>query len=326
MIRLALIGCCGPIETYAELASRLQNATFVAVADSDRDQARRGAEMLRAPISAGGLDELLNQHADAFDAAVVHTASDTASADSRSAADGGKHLLVESPLAPSLEMADSLIESCAAANVRLMVGQASRFVPAVQTVKSSLESGKLGVPGLLRIHRWESLKTDPAEELQQRAVREIDLANWLFGRPPTDVYAAARTVSSSPHDGPDYVQIHLGFPEGGMAMIDESATISGDEDYFSLSMIGSTGAAYADDHRNMQLLYGGGRPAALKTGQGSLHLLAQLQEFVSAIEESREPAIRGAEGRLALQVAAAVAESMNTGRAVRRTGEHYEAV
>src|SRR5205085_8908378 len=114
---------------------------------------------------------------------------------------------------------------------------------------------------------------------------EIDLACWLFGQPPSEVYAAGRP--------PDYAQLHLGFPGGGMALIDYARTLPPGDAYFSLSLIGSAGAAYADDHHNMQLLFGRGHPRALNTGQGDGRLLAQLQEFVTAVAENREPSATG---------------------------------
>ena len=53
---------------------------------------------------------------------------------------------------------------------------------------------------------------------------------------------------------PGYVHVHLGFPEGGMALMDDAQTLSGGDGCFSLSMIGSTGAAYANDLFHLVLL------------------------------------------------------------------------
>src|SRR5262249_1046053 len=98
------------------------------------------------------------------------------------------------------------------------------------------------------------------------------------------------------------------------------------DDYFSLSLIGSSGAAYADDHHNAQLLYGGGHPAALRTGQGDAGLLGQLRAFVAAVEEGRDPPGTGADGVRALRVAEAAGLSQAGGRALRRAGEQYRTV
>jgi predicted dehydrogenase len=192
-------------------------------------------------------------------------------------------------------------------------------MPSQQEVKSALTDGKLGEPGLLRIHRWaESTDQSNTDDIvMNQTVDGIDLAIWLFDGMPTEVYAISR---------PSYVQVHLGFADGGMALIDDARTLPSGDGYFSLSLIGSTGAAYADDHHNRNLLFRGGDPNAIDTGQGSLHLTAQLREFIAAIEEQREPVANGTDGQVALQVAEAAVSSLQSRQALRMIGGSYELV
>ena len=75
MVRLALVGCIGVAERYARIASRLQNACFLAAADEDPALARRTARALGASISTSRLDELVAAHAEAFDAVLIHSAN-----------------------------------------------------------------------------------------------------------------------------------------------------------------------------------------------------------------------------------------------------------
>ena len=65
-------------------------------------------------------------------------------------------MLIDSPLAPSVVEAQELTQAADAADMRLMVSQPKRFAPEYAAVKQSLDQGKLGEPGLLRMHRWES--------------------------------------------------------------------------------------------------------------------------------------------------------------------------
>ena len=337
MTRLAVIGCGDASTGYSDVRLRLQRAAFAAAADADLDRARLTAQALDAPIWAGSLDDLLARDSEAFDAVLIDSRDMLHAALVEKAAGAGKHVFVEMPLALSTEAADAAIAACQSAGVRLMAGQAMRFMESHLKVKEGLASGNLGVPGALRIHHWEpavrgaARLPEPGAGLcggtaMLRAVREIDLANWLFGGLPTEVYAIGRGQSEGGSKEPDYVQVHLGFPEGGMALIDHSMTLQGGTAYFSLTMVGSTGAAYADDHHNMQLLYGGGVPSALDTGEGKRHIAAHLQEFVDAIAEEREPAITGADGRAAVQVAEAAVGSMASGCAARLIGGRYEPV
>jgi UDP-N-acetylglucosamine 3-dehydrogenase len=201
-----------------------------------------------------------------------------------------------------------------------MVAQSQRFRPGVQTVKSGFDDGKLGEPGLVRIHRWvprpggARADEDPGLTFLPM-VDDIDLACWLFGHGPATLLATGNR-GAAPAGGCDCLQLHLGFPGDGMALIESGALPRGDG-YFSLTAIGSKGAAYADDHENMQLLYRGGHPTALRTGEGDHQLLLQLEAFVTAIDKGREPPVRGEDAAQVLRVAEAAAASLARGVAMR---------
>jgi hypothetical protein len=73
-----------------------------------------------------------------------------------------------------------------------------------------------------------------------------------------------------------------------MALVEYAGRLPPGDGYQSLSVIGSAGAAYADDHANMQLVYRGGRPQAVRTDEGAGHLAALVQEFVDALAAGRD--------------------------------------
>ena len=315
--RLALIGGGDDAASYTTVAPRLPNAAFVAVVDPKPDSAQAAADSLGASITADSFDELLEGGADAFDAVIIPESNHARSCLALQAAEAGKHVLTASPLAPSAEEVERVVDACQSAGVRLMASSSLRFMPSQQAVKDALAEGKLGEPGLLRMHRWSqpSGENNADEIVLGGSVNGIDLAIWLFGEMPTEVYTVGR---------PGYAQVHLGFPDGGMALIDDARTLPNGDGYLSLSLIGSTGAAYADDHHNRNLVFQGGDPSAIDTGQGSAALTAQLEEFVTAIEEGREPAASGAENRTALQVAEAAVTSLQSQQALRLNGGNYE--
>ena len=339
MIRIALIGCAESTtatspSAYAEACRRVPNARFVAAVNSDLAAARRTADLLGTSCAAVTLDDFLAGNADSIDAVFLSSESGPHGENVKRAAGAGKHVFAEAPLALSVRQADQMIDTCRSAGVRLMVGKPLRFLEAHRNVKDSLVSGKLGSPGLLRIHHWDAAGPGSREtKAVSRVVQDLDLASWLFESLPTEVYAVAgdkvgadkvgADKVGADKVGADYVQVHLGFPEGGMALIDCSI-LTDRPDYYSLSVIGSKGAAYVDDHHNMNLVYRRGEPSALKVGYGNGHIAAQLAEFVDSLAGDREPAPGGAEERAAIEVAEAVAESIESGRAARRTGGSYE--
>jgi predicted dehydrogenase len=326
MLRLALIGGDHVVEQYGRVAPRIRNARFTAVANRDAGNAERTARLLGAEIWTDGFDKLMSSHAAEFDAVLIHSTNPSHELHSGIAAQAGKHILVESPLALSSEAAQRVLDECSRCGVRLMVGQVARFWPSVQTVKESLDAGRLGKPGLLRIHRWESAPTGSVSERSPSTKpeastfaalsQEIDLALWLFGHRPTEIFAAGHRQPETHSGDSNYVQLHLGFPDGGMALIDYARTLPNGDGYVSLSLIGSAGAAYADDHHNVQLLFGGGHPSAIGTGHGDKALLTQVQEFVDAVTQNHEPLVTGGDGLAALQVSEAAAESFASEKAI----------
>ena len=330
MIRLALIGCDNAA-SYGAISSRLSGAEFTAVADADPGTVEAARIALGASVSGASLDGLLAAHGDSFDAVVVNAPLQSRAQLAMRAAEAGKHVLVETPIALSTAAADAVVAAAMKSGVCLMSGNLARFAAAGATVSEALDSGELGEPGLLRIHRWESLGTGSWSTLDEEqgsvVVRnlstDIDLAVWLFGGLPSEVYATGRRVAHGGIDQPDYVQVHLGFAGDGMSVIDYSASLPDGPGYHFLSMIGSKGAAYADDHHNVNLVYGNGGTRAVGPGHGVGHILAQLQEFADAIHEGRDPAMTGVDGRSAVLVAEAAAESMSSGKSSRLAGGQY---
>ncbi|HEX5417230.1 MAG TPA: Gfo/Idh/MocA family oxidoreductase [Chloroflexota bacterium] len=317
MTRIALIDGAEVAAAYLAVAARLPRVAFTAVIDRDPATARRVAGRLGVATSAESFGSLLERDPHGFDAVLIHGSDAARVATIERAAKAGKHVLAAAPLAESVAAAERVINICRASGVTLMVGHAQRFVPSHQAVKAALDSGKLGEPGLLRVHRWAALADEPdaTAVAMREAVDGIDLAHWIFAALPNRVYAVGH---------PGYAQIHLGFPNGGMAILDYATNLPEGDGYTSLSLIGSTGAAYADDHHNRHLLFGGGIPRAINGGEGSAHLISQLAEFVSAIEERREPAISGDAGKAAIQVAEATVASLESRRALRLSGGSYE--
>ena len=137
----------------------------------------------------------------------------------------------------------------------------------------------------------------------------------MFGGAPEKVWTL-QTPSN-----PDYIQFHLGFANGGMAMIDIACSLPAGGDYFSLSIIGATGTAYADDHHNMNLLYAGDQPNALRTSEGRADLAGQLQEFVDAIHEQRQATVILKDATRAIAVTKQIIESANSNHVIEQKGD-----
>ena len=274
----------------------MHRAAWAAFAPLTTSDGQAGQALGQATTTTS-TEALFTEQANDFDAVVIDANPSQAASLAKAATTLGKPTLV-GQLPGGLDVLDQ-------AEALLMPAHTWRFLPSIQAVKRSIDAGKLGEPCLLRIHRWLPPESTP-KSIAERILPDTDLACWMFGSTPEKVW----TLQSAAN--PDYIQFHLGFANDGMAMIDIASSLPAGDGYFSLSMIGGTGAAYADDHHNMNLLYSGGQPNALRTNQSRADLTGQLQEFVDAIGEQREAVVTLADSSRAAAVAAQVIESAQT--------------
>ncbi len=316
VIRLALVGCGRNAAALAAAAAASDLCKLTVAVDVDPNAARSAAGAAGVRAHVGSLASLLESDTGEFDAVVVNTPNASHADIALTAINAGRHVLVETPLALSAESAATVQRAAEGADVRLMVAHTLRFVPANVQVHRALAAGELGRPSMLRSHRWlrrfpgppGGWKHDPALSgglCVHEGVHEIDQALWLIGERPTHLHAQAR---------PELLQIHLGFASGAMAICGVATGLPLGSGYYSLTLIGSLGSAYADDHHNVQLVYRGGRPQAYVSDQRASAVRAQLDEFANAIAAGRNPSVSGADAVAALQVAEAAAASGASGQ------------
>ena len=94
-----------------------------------------------------------------------------------------------------------------------------------------------------------------------------------------------------------------------MAMLDWAWSLPDGKNYDSIHLIGDRGAAYADDHRNMALLYSGDDPRALTVGNPTYGMATLLQAFVDSIS-AHKPMVSLAEVLQVQKVVDAVQKSL----------------
>ena len=286
-LQLALIGPADDLSAPAEALRRVRGARVAVTAESMEAVAGENVEFAAVAVDS--------------------------SADAGRAIAAGKHVLVGAPLADSLQEAEALLETSREAGVFLAVGGLPVNVPANRVILDRLSSGKLGEPGLLRVHCWSG---ESSRSLASKLYGHIDLAIRFFGSIPAELYSVARGDQS-------YLQVHLGFTGGGMAVLDFSDRLPAGRGYDSLSLIGSSGAAYSDDHHNTHLLFAGGNPAALIDDCGDGRL-AEVQAFVDAIAGETLPPTDGEAVLAVHRVLEAIGRSIESAGVLHERGGTYE--
>ncbi len=232
----------------------------------------------------------------------------------------GKHVLLATDARPLRDRMELLARTARQAGAQLSVVNPDHALPSRQLVRQQIASGKLGEVGLVRIHRWEPSVTEGVlnrGSLPGPLVRDLELAQWLFDKSPDVVYAVKQNANEQAAESSDLAQVHLGFAGGGMALITYSNRLPPGDGYQSLSVIGSSGAAYADDHQDRQLVFAGGPPQAVRGGEG-ITLAPVIQEFVDALRDQHDLSASLSAWTRVWDVADAVQRSLESGQAIHR--------
>lgn len=333
-MRLAVIAPHHEIPVYEHAAARTNGLFELSHFVTDLD-------------STAGVEVLLTKTAE-FDACVMLWPNAVSREQLDRLAAAGKHLLsnVHNTTPNGLEQ---IAATWQAAGAHHAVATPRRFSPYAKVIRDGIASDRLGSPGLLRVHHWlDRNNLNSNVELQgvadqqwvsQTLVEEIDLACWLMGCEPDVVFGQwmgalatgddgegpGQGETSQGKTGQGGVVVHLGFDGGGMALID--VAIHEASAFYTATLIGSRGAAYADDHHNTNLLLKGKTRGVLVSDAlaTSSWLRPQLESFVKQAMNAAQPDSTVTAMQLATRVAhAATLHSANANKVAQRIGDTNE--
>jgi predicted dehydrogenase len=257
------------------------------------------------------------------------------------AAAAGKHIMLEKPMCLNMAEADTMIEACRAANVKLMYAEEILFAPKYVRLKQLLDEGALGSPTLVKQsekhdgphapHFWDVNRSGGGVAMDM-GCHGIEFCRWMLDRPKIkSVYAHMTTsVHGDKTEGDDNAIIILEFENGVTGMIEESWTKLGGMDDRA-EVHGSKGVAYADLlHGNALTTYStdGYGYAVEKAGSSkgwsftiyeeewNYGFHQEMAHFVDCVQNDKQPMVTGEDARTVLEVLFAAYASAGTGRKI----------
>ena len=267
------------------------------------------------------------------DVVCICTPSGQHAAQTIAAAQAGKHVLVEKPMALSLDDADAMIVACTQARVKLGVVVQRRAEPLFKRVYEAIQAGDLGELTLgvvtMPYQRGQAYydqadwrgtwAMDGGGVLMNQGIHLVDLLVWYMGD-PVEVQAYAATLHRD-IEVEDTLAATLRFANGALATITATTTVAPGCPH-RLEICGTNGSiqvegeavgrwTLADPTRAVVEPYktektssagSGGAPRAIApTGH-----IAIVRDFIQAVRDGRPPQIDGAEGRRSLATVLAI--------------------
>lgn len=149
-MRIGLIGAGAVAPFHITAAAETDGLTLAAVCDIDADAAARAAATSGAAVFT---DHRRMLDAGVVDAVIVNTPHATHLPIGADAAAAGLHVMVEKPMATTLDDCDRLVELCERAGVALTVGHIQHYMPEKIAARRVLEGGDLGAVRMIRDNR-----------------------------------------------------------------------------------------------------------------------------------------------------------------------------
>ncbi len=335
MLRFALVGCGRIATRHADLLARdqVRGATLAAVCDVMPERARSFGEKYKVPYFTD-MHEMARTIA--LDAFTVLTPSGMHAEHVLGLAAYGKHIVVEKPMALTLDDADEMIRVCDRNSIKLFVVKQNRFNVPVLKLREALEQGRFGklVMGTVRVRwcrkqeyydqdSWRGTWALDGGVVSNQASHHVDLLEWMMG-PVETVFAKSATALVN-IEAEDTAVVVLKFRNGALGVIEATTAARPVDLEGSISILGEAGTVEIAGFAVNELKTW--RFAAPRPGDdvvmkefsvnppnvyGFGHQ-AYYEHVVRGIHQGASGLVDGLEGRKSLELISAIYESIETG-------------
>jgi UDP-N-acetyl-2-amino-2-deoxyglucuronate dehydrogenase len=338
MVKFAIVGCGRISKRHSELLgeSQIDGASLVAVCDIKKERTNLIAEKYNVN-SYSCMHEMMTNND--VDVVVILTESGLHAKHTVELAKYGAHIVVEKPMALTLEDADSMIEACDNFGIKLFVVKQNRFnVPVVQ-LRKALDQGRFGdlIMGTVRVRwcrpqayydqdSWRGTWALDGGVLTNQASHHIDLLEWMMG----DVESVfAKSIKAMANiEAEDTAVVILKFKNGALGVIEATTAIRPKDLEGSISVLGSKGSVeiggfavnemkiwnfdeVLDDDENVIENYSVNPPNVYGFGHQAYY-----EHVVDCLNNKTPQLVDGLKGRKSLELINAIYESVETGKEV----------
>jgi len=297
-LRVGVIGVGTMGSNHARVLAGLSGVQLVGVADPDREQRDLVMRMIGCP-AVNDLHALLGFGVDAVTiAAPTHLHHDIA----LTCIARGVHVLVEKPIASTVEEGRDIIAAARRAGVILMVGHVERFNPAVIAIKQAIHGEDILSIAITRVGPFPPRMSNVGVVIDL-AVHDIDLIRWFTD---SDIVEVQPQLSSAMAEREDIALLQFRTASGVLAHINTNWLTP----FKARNVTVATREKYVTgDLRTRQVTecFGFQPDGAYSMRHVSVGhdepLRAELISFVDAVRTGKPPAVTGEEGVASLEIA-----------------------
>jgi myo-inositol 2-dehydrogenase/D-chiro-inositol 1-dehydrogenase len=313
------------------LKYQVPGTRLLAVADIFEESAREVASQLEIPVAEKDYRALLENKD--IDTVVICSSTDTHAQIISEAAEAGKHIFCEKPIALDLYKIDQAIAAVKKSGVKLQVGFNRRFDPSFKKAKELVVKGTIGTPHLVRISSRDP-EPPPISYIKvsggiflDMMIHDFDMARFLLSQEISELMAVGSCLVD-PAIGEagdiDTAIVTLKYEGGAWGTIDNSRKAVYGYDQ-RIEIFGSEGCVIVGNPKPTEVTINSAKdtisdkPLYFFIERYQDAYLAEMEEFIKCIQENKEPSVGGFDGKISVQMGYAAKESLTTGSFVKVT-------
>jgi predicted dehydrogenase len=321
-LRVACLGMGWWSDVLADAMKRSQQ--FDIVSCYTRSEEKRSAFAKKYGCSAAAsYDAILR---DKSIAAVVNTTPNNVHLETtRAAAQAGKHVFLDKPIANTVADGKAITDACRKAGVVLALGYQRRKESHFRWVKKRIDEGVFGklVNAEANISRDRLGKIDlsswrytaegmPGGVMLQIGIHYSDVLEYLLG--PVKAVSGSFAQLVLPGDNPDVASLVMEHENGALSTL--NASYASASEYYCMNIYGKEASAYYDLHQGLRFLKRGTERSDPVAVEKNDTIREELEEFAEAARGRGRPEMDGAASTRSLAVLRAGIQSAREGRRV----------
>lgn len=341
-LKYAIIGCgrISPNHIAAALEHKLE---IVALCDIDEQKMNDAIRDFNLPTNTRKyLDYVEMLKTEKLDLIAICTESGKHGEIALECIDVGVNLIIEKPIALSLEEADMIIEKSSSKNIKVCACHQNRFNKSVQKIRQALESNRFGrlMYGTAHIRwnrgedyykqaPWRGTWDQDGGALMNQCIHNIDLLRWMMGNEVTEVIGMTDNLTHHYIEAEDFGMALVKFANGSYGIIEGTTNIYPKNLEETLYIFGESGTIKAggksvnlieewqfedniDDPEEVKKVFNE-KPLNVY-GFGHKPLYA---DVIDSIKNDRDPYVTAVDGRNALELVLAIYKSAAEGKSVK---------
>ena len=321
-VRVACIGMGWWSDVLADAIKRSDKIAIAACYTRSQDKRQAFAKKYGCRPAASYEAVLADR---SIEAIINTTPNDVHLATTRAAAEAGKHVFLDKPIANTVTDGRAISEVCRKAGVVLALGYQRRRESPFRWVRQQIDAGVFGklVNAEANISRDRLGKIDlsswryqaagmPGGVMLQIGIHYTDVLEFLMG--PVVAVRGQFAQLVLPGDNPDVASLILEHENGALSTL--NASYASASEYYLMNIYGKDATAYYDLHNGLRLLKRGeDKPAAIATRKNDT-FVEELEEFAAACRGGKAPEVGGDFATRSLAVVRAGILSAREGRRV----------